>query len=241
MPKEQKNRSSEYHFRMLPGNHVEPPRNASGTFLVGLGILTRQLGAGEALLAGVPARPRARPRADAAAAWLARGLPQTRASVQTAPGRPERRITTLGLPSHGLPTAAPRSLPSLPATRSGGKRNAVSRHHVGSGRSEAVCAEAVCAPAARASPGLGARGFSGKFSGALLRLRGVGHAPSRPARLRGLLRPLGSGPAPARRFCASPALPRGNRRRVPLGLDFRHCERWLPRLRGDLPCGRLAS
>lgn len=114
----------------------------------------------------------------------------------------------------------------------------MSRHHVGSGRSEAVCAEAVCAPAARASPGLGARGFSGKFSGALLRLRGVGHAPSRPARLRGFLRPLGSGPAPSRRFCASPALPRGNRRRVPLGLDFRHCERWLPRLRGDLPSSR---
>lgn len=150
-------------------------------------------GSGEALPAGVRAGPGARARADAAAASLPRGLPRARAPVQTARASPSgfpRGISpedhdSLGFPSHWLPTAAPCPFHPSSATRTGGRRNLESRHHVGAGRAEAacaqvVCAEAVCAGAARASPGLGARNFNGKFSGDLLRLRGVGHAPSRP-------------------------------------------------------------
>lgn len=144
------------------------------------------------------------------------------------------------------------SLPSLPATRTGGRRDRVSRRHVGAGRAEALCAEALCAGAVRASPGLGARSLSGNFSGDLLRLRGTGHAPSRPFASERVPPSPGKQPRPRPRASAQappspgkpprkPRPPWGNQGRFPLGPDFPSNSRWPGRLRGDLMCGRLAS
>lgn len=203
---------------MLPGNHAEPLRNASSPR--GSGDLTRQPGAGEALLSGTQARPRARARADAAAAWLARGLPQ----VSRVTGSPPRLPVSPIPPGHAQRRKAePGEPPSrgLWTTRGGLRRGGLRRG----------CPRL----AGPWRPQLQWKIFRRPTEAARRAPRPF--PPGASARV-----PLvpGERPRPRPALLRKPRPPRGNRG-VPLGLDFRNCERWPPRLRGDLPCGRLAS